>query len=91
MGDTRTDEGAGFQRQIQGNESKPVGQKCPARRRARRTIAKAQIDGHQVKVWLEGNLIRFRQKHRRKVTTLSLSDAYDFSRGQTQFYYAKGN
>lgn len=91
MGDTLTDEGAGLERQGQGNEPKPVGQERPPRRRTKRTIAQAQIDGHPVKIWLEGNLIRFRQKHRRKVTTLSLSDAYDFSRGQTQFYYGKSN
>ena len=91
MGDTRTDEGAGLERKGQGNEPKPVGEERPPRRRTRRTIAQVQIDGQPVKVWLEGNLIRFRQKRRRKVTTLSLNDAYDFSRGQTQFYYGKSN
>ena len=89
MGNTLADEGAGLGGKIQGNEQKPVDPVHASGRRARRSIAETQIDGKTVKVWLKDNVIHFRIKRRHKVTTLSLTDAYDVSRGQMKFSYAK--
>ena len=50
----------------------------------RKKLGKFSDQGREVQVWLEGGVVRFRRKHKRRVESVSLIDIYHHAMGQKE-------